>query len=100
MPTTKYLCTNFAGCNKAIEREVIEIEDGEEPLCPEKECGCKLEPIRKPGPMKIPKWLFAALAVVLVTVGLGFWLAHQPAKPNPAAADKMLSDFYPQLPPK
>jgi hypothetical protein len=35
MPTTKYRCTNFATCNKALEREEIEIQDGEDPICPE-----------------------------------------------------------------
>jgi len=32
MPFTKYKCVNFANCDKALERDVIEIEDGEEPL--------------------------------------------------------------------
>jgi hypothetical protein len=100
MPTTKYRCINFAGCNKAIEREDIEIEDGEEPICSEKDCGCRLDPVHKPGAPEVPKWIFAAIAVVLVAVGLSFWILHPSQRPNPAAADKMLSDFYPQLPPK
>jgi osmotically-inducible protein OsmY len=97
MSTTKYLCTNFAGCNKALEREVIEIEDGEEPICPEKDCGCNLDPVKKTGPVKIPKWVFAVVAVVLLAAGLGFWLTHQPAKSNPAP--KLNTHVVPPPPP-
>ena len=100
MPTTKYRCTNFATCNKALEREEIEIQDGEDPICPEKDCGSRLEPVRIPG-RRFPKWVFAVSAAVLVVIGLFVWLAIPATpRPNPDAAEKMLSDFYPQLPAK
>lgn len=100
MPTTKYRCVNFGGCNKALEREDIEIEDGQEPICPGENCGLKLEPIRKPGPPRVSKWIFAVVAAILISLGLAVWLSHSSPNANPDAADKMLSDFYPQLPPK
>jgi len=100
MPVVKYRCTNIAGgCMKALEREVIEIEEGQEPVCPNSDCGWKLEAVPQGG--HIPKWVYAAVVTALVVIGLTAWLAFPSAvKPNPAAADKMLSDFYPQLPPR
>lgn len=102
MPTTKkYRCINFGGgCNRALGHEVLEIEDGQEAICPEVDCGSKLESV-VPGKFRVPKWAYAAAAVVLLAIGIGSWITAPPkSKPNPDAAEKMLSDFYPQLPAK
>ncbi len=87
MPTTKYRCTNFAACDKALAREDIEIEDGEEPICPEKDCASTLVPI-PPSTLRVPKWIFAVVAAVLIASGMGFWLLRQSPKVNPAVAEK------------
>jgi tetratricopeptide (TPR) repeat protein len=84
MPTKKYLCTNLAGCDKALGREPIEIPDDEEAVCPS--CGKKLEPI--PGPTHDPRTRII-LAVVLVLIAAGILAAvllRQSAVPPPKPA--------------
>jgi hypothetical protein len=100
MPVVKYRCTNLAGgCIKALVREVIEISEGQEAICPNSDCGWKLEAISLG--VRFPKWIYAAAAAVIVVIGLSIWVAMpSPIKPKPDAAQKMLSDFYPQLPAK
>jgi len=81
LAAAEYKCVNFAVCNKALEHEVIEIEDGEDPVCPE--CASRLEPL-KPTGTGVPKWLVPAL-VGLCVLGLGLWFALRP-KPAPVPA--------------
>jgi DNA-directed RNA polymerase subunit RPC12/RpoP len=96
MPAQEYKCTNFAGCDKALTKEVIEIEQGQDLVCP----GCNqetLEPLKGPdNGRKVPLRLMA-IAGAVVAVLLLVWL-FWPASPNADLANKMLSDFYPQLP--
>jgi osmotically-inducible protein OsmY len=80
MAVTQYKCTNFAECDKALGREVIEIEDGEEAICPEPECGAKLEPIKKQSVGGRSKLLLPAVAL-LCLIGLVVWLLI-PNKPK------------------
>jgi osmotically-inducible protein OsmY/DNA-directed RNA polymerase subunit RPC12/RpoP len=82
MATTQYKCLNFAACNKALEREVIEIEDGEELICPE--CESKLLPVKEKKPSGPPKWLIP-LVVLLCVAGLAIWLLIPSPKPKPSA---------------
>jgi uncharacterized paraquat-inducible protein A len=98
MATTKYRCTDYGGCDKALQHEVIEIEVGEEALCPE--CKNKLQLLIPPSRSGLTRWIYAAVATVLLALGVSLWLVHSSPKPDPVDADKMLSEFYPQLPAK
>jgi osmotically-inducible protein OsmY len=92
MPVTKYRCTNFAGgCNKALEREAIEIEEGAEPLCPA--CEEKLEPVLPAG---LPKWIIPLVALVGV-VALASWLLMRSPKPKPTT--QVLTNTTNKVPP-
>ena len=97
MPSKKYRCTNFAVCDKALSKEIIEIPEGGEPDCENADCRKYLVEIQESGHAKglVRKagTAVAALAVLGVA-GYFFW----PSSPNPAAADTMLTEFFPNLP--
>lgn len=61
-----------------MEREPIEIEDGEDSICPE--CQAKLDPFKAGGGRSLPKWAIPAVAA-LCLIGLALWFALRPAKP-------------------
>jgi hypothetical protein len=97
MPATKYLCTNFANCDAALSKSVIEIEEGEEAVCPTCKGAKTLVPAGNGGSTgggrsKRPLVIGAAavLAILLVWV---LW----PSGPNPDLATSMMTDFFPRL---
>ncbi len=96
MSAHRYKCTNLANCDKALNKEVIELDDADEKLCPE--CKSKLVPESEEiPPWKIAgkkKWLFAA---TLLLAGFCVYLLW-PSGPNPEQADRMLTEFFPNLP--
>ena len=74
MPAKKYTCTNFADCDKALGREVLEIAEGAEPDCPHADCRKYLIEVKDQSP--VGKWIKPAgiaLSVVVVVGGLFFW---------------------------
>lgn len=99
---TKGQCMNFGACKKADAKEVIEVNIGEEFICPE--CKCQLLEVKpRTG---IPKWLLAC--ILIIGIGGGGFLAYtltsttstpdavQPTvevmetdTPQPAAADPL-----------
>jgi ssDNA-binding Zn-finger/Zn-ribbon topoisomerase 1 len=98
MATKTYRCSNFGDCDLALSKEVIEIEDGEDVVCP----NCKKNSLvdteaQKTGARKGSgvKLAIAGVAVVLVIILV--W-ALWPAKENPELANTMLSEFFPKLP--
>jgi len=97
MATNEYKCTNFAECDLALSKEPIEIEDGEDKLCPG--CGKELaagDSTKTAGSSGSRKRLIMAggIAVLLALLVWVFW----PVAPNPDLANSMLSDFFPKLP--
>jgi len=95
MATKPFKCTNYADCDLALGKETIEIEDGEEPICPG--CKRKLEP-SGPGVVPRPGWRkWAILAGVVVAVVVAAAWYFQATSPHPAVAESMLTDFFPRL---
>jgi hypothetical protein len=97
MPARKYICTNFANCDAALSKQVIEIEEGEDPVCPTCGDAKSLAPSEKSGSgggSGVPKGLLIGGAVVLL-IALG-WLVW-PSGPRPETAQAMLEDFFPRL---
>lgn len=102
MAVKKYKCTNFANCDKALTKEVIEIEDGEEFSCPANEPECQkkfLQPAAGGGGSTggggVPKAAIIGVAAVVLIGALLYFL--WPASPNPDAANAMITDFFPRL---
>lgn len=98
MATQAYHCTNFANCDKALTKELIEIDGGEEFSCATAGPDCVkkyLQPAN--GVAEKPKWLpiAAAVAGVLVIGALAylFW----PSGPQPQVAESMIGDYFPRL---
>jgi phosphate transport system substrate-binding protein len=75
MPTRRGKCVNFGLCNRADSREVIQVPEGGEPLCPECEKPLQMDKGggRGPGP-KIPLPLIVIAAVVLGLGGLAWFI--------------------------
>jgi hypothetical protein len=97
MPSKKYHCTNFAVCDRALSKEIIEIPEGGEPDCEHADCRKYLVEIQEGGPMKgIAKKVGLAVAGIAILGILAFFL--WPSSPSPEKADTMLSDFFPYLP--
>jgi len=61
-----YQCTNLANCDKALAREVIEIGDSEEPICPE--CKYRLSPVQEDRGSH--RWPIVVVLTVAVIGGL------------------------------
>lgn len=100
MATKKYKCTNFAACDLALSKEIIEIEEGEEIVCP----GCHgpnslapLDPRPRNGPGDSIRKKALVGAAAVAALGLLTWV-FWPSSPNPELANAMLSDFFPALP--
>ncbi len=97
MATTQYKCLNFASCDKALRHEVIEIEDGEEPVCPEPGCQSKLVPLKRKTTPGTPKWIIPAM-ILFCVAGLAIWLLTKSPKPKqtpPTAFNKVTSPANP-----
>jgi hypothetical protein len=101
MAAKKYVCTNFANCDAALSKQVIEIEDGEDPVCPA--CG-KPNTLVPAGGVKsgggnktggLPKSILIAVAALILLGIIGFLLWPKP--PNPELANSMIADFFPRL---
>ena len=95
MAAKKYTCTNFANCDAALSKQVIEIEDGEDVVCPSCTGAKTLVPERGGagkggGP---PKGVLIGAGALVVVVVLG-WMLWPDAPRDPAA---MLTDFFPRL---
>ena len=100
-----YKCTNFANCDKALTKELIEISDAEDFSCPAGESECQkkyLQPADgfgggggKTPPGGIPKpLLWGAVGLVVIgTFGFFMW----PSSPNQPLADSMITEFFPRL---
>lgn len=80
MAAKTYRCTNFANCDKALTKDLIEIADGEEFSCPSGEPECQKKYLQlaggggggaKGGP---PKMAIVGVAAVLVLGALGYFL--------------------------
>jgi|SRR5690242_13770302 hypothetical protein len=97
MPVNKYNCTNFANCDAALSKEVIEIEDGEEVVCPTCKQPKTLAPLGSSGPAKggRRKGLLVGGIVVVAAVML-VWMLW-PSPPRPELASSMLTDFFTRL---
>lgn len=88
MARKDYRCTQYGECDKADNRELIGLEAGEEPVCPE--CAKPLTTFteRKP-PVKLIIGI-AGIAVVIVAAIL-LW-------PHPSASvEQLLTDVWPWL---
>ncbi|MDX1982855.1 MAG: hypothetical protein SFV51_21475 [Bryobacteraceae bacterium] len=102
MAAKKYKCTNFANCDKALTKDLIEIEDGEDFTCPSGESECQKKYLQAAGAGGgtgggggVPKAAIAALAGVLAIAALAFFL--WPKSPDPDLANTMIMDFFPRL---
>jgi hypothetical protein len=97
MAANKYTCTNFANCDAALSKEVIEIEDGEDVICPSCKQPKSLVPVGSAGPAKGGKrkgLLIGGIAVVAVAMLV--WMLW-PSSPKPDLAASMLTDFFTRL---
>ncbi len=100
MAEKKYKCTNFGNCDAALSKEVIEIEDGEDVVCPTCKQPKSLVPAEGGGAKSgggssgSMKWVAIGGGVV-VLVALGWMLMPTPI--NPDLASTMVLDFFPRL---
>ena len=88
MAVKKYKCTNFANCDKALTKEVIEIEDGEEFSCPANEPECQkkfLQPAAGGGGSTggggVPKAAIIGVAAVVLIGALLYFVWPTPLAP-------------------
>ena len=97
MATKKFRCTNFANCDLALSKELIEIEEGEDLVCPGCQDAKSLSPVdaASTSPRGLPRTLLLVAGAVLL-VAVASWV-FWPASPDPAKADSMLSDYFPRL---
>jgi len=100
MPAKKYKCTNFANCDTALSKEVIEIEDGEDVVCPTCKQPKSLLPAEAGSPKAAAggssplKWVLIGVGAVVV-IALVWMLI--PSGPKPEVASAMMLDFFPRL---
>jgi len=78
----KYKCTNFGGCSKADNKELIELPPGSDQTCPE--CPAKLYPVPSTsGPNPVPMVAGLIGLVVIAALIWGFTsLKHNHATPQ------------------
>lgn len=69
------ICTNFGNCPNADDRKVLTIQDGQEFVCPNPDCGKELIPTTNPttSPDILKRVLYALGVVVLIGLGWGIW---------------------------
>ena len=94
-----YRCTQYGECEKADARELIAIEPGQEPICPNPDCEKPLT--RSEGsargalPMGSIKYIAIMLGViVLLAVGILFW-PHSAT--HTVTVEDALTDVWPWL---
>ena len=97
MATKTYKCTNYGDCDLALSNELVEIEDGEDIVCP----GCSKTTLVEPserakGATGSRSKLGIAGIVAVLMIGL-VWVLW-PSPPDPELADTLLSEFFPKLP--
>jgi hypothetical protein len=97
MATKTYRCTNFGDCDLALNKEMIEIQDGDDVVCP----GCSKTSLvaadeQKSGARKGLGVKLVVIAAALVIVIVLVWVFSPSA--NPELANTMLSEFFPRLP--
>ena len=102
MSNITYRCTQYGECEKADNRELITIQPGEEPICPNLDCG---KPLTKDssngsdghGSLPPLKLIVAIVAVVVIGAAAYFFWPHR-AGPAPAASvEDSLADVWPWL---
>ena len=101
MPGKAYKCTNFANCDKAFTKELIEIGEGEDFACPSGVADCQSKFLQAAARSEaaaaggLPKpLLFGAAGLVAIAL-LAFFL--WPSQPDPELANTMITDFFPRL---
>lgn len=101
MPGKPYKCTNFANCDKALTKELIEIGEGEDFACPSSVPDCQakyLQPAARSeaaAATSLPKPLLFGAAGLLVVALVAFFL--WPSQPDPELANTMITDYFPRL---
>jgi hypothetical protein len=101
MAKIDYRCTQYGECEKADTREIITLEPGEEPLCPEADCGKPLTKVSGTGGSSggsTPPLKLIAAAVVLILIiaaAVLFWPSGR--KASPATVEDSLVDVWPWL---
>jgi len=84
MEAKQYRCTNFSLCNKADNKEIIDIPAGREVKCPE--CGLDLDEMKRPGDHKRKRLLLmVGIPVVIVIIGGIFFLLRGESPPKVAS---------------
>ncbi|GHT72451.1 hypothetical protein AGMMS50262_01160 [Bacteroidia bacterium] len=82
----KYQCINFGNCAKADAKEVIEVNSGDEPVCPEP--GCESRLIEIP-PKKFPLKLVLIIAGIVIVLGGCFMVYRSVQKKAEIATDSV-----------
>ncbi len=97
MNSTKYHCTNFAACDRALGKQVVEVAEGEEPDCENAGCRKYLIPVKEGATSKgLARKVGLIAACVAVLGGTVFFIF--PSSPNPEAANAALTEYFPELP--
>jgi hypothetical protein len=99
MAKLTYRCTNYNECDKADDREIISLEQGEEIICPE--CKRPLQPEPpggEPPPNGRRKFLLVTVggAIVIAASAAGF-LIFKPAPPPAVTVESCLQEVWPWL---
>jgi hypothetical protein len=99
MAKIDYRCTQYGECEKADNREVITLEAGQEPVCPNSDCEKPLTKVsdaagagRSMPPMKLI--VGAGGLVALVAAAILLWPSSMPPKVN---VEDALVDVWPWL---
>jgi hypothetical protein len=96
-----YRCTQYGECDKADNREPITIQPGEEPICPNPECGKPLtrDTSNDGGPISLPplKLIIAIVAVVVIGAAAYFFWPHRTSPAPTASVEDSLADVWPWL---
>ncbi len=96
MAKTEYRCIQYGECEKADAREVIALDPGEEPICPNSDCG---KPLTKAdngvrGGGGVNKWI-AVVAGVIALIGASFFFWPKPT--GSVDVEEALVDVWPWL---
>ena len=101
MVNITYRCTQYGECEKADNREPITIQPGEEPICPNPDCGKPLtrDASNEGGPISLPppKLIVALVAVVVIGVATYFFWPHRSGPARAAGVEDSLADVWPWL---